>query len=69
MYGLDFGKDHDTDDVVFEQDGLQVFVDPISADYLHGTVIDYVTGLHGSGFKFNNPMAVRTCGCGSSFGG
>ena len=34
---------------------------------LDGTIIDYVTGLHGAGFKFENPKATRTCGCGSSF--
>ena len=68
-YGLDFGKEQKEDDIVFDQGGLEIFVDPISADYLYGTTIDYATGLHGSGFKFNNPKAVRTCGCGSSFSG
>ena len=43
------------------------FVDPISAMHLEGTTIDYVMGISGAGFKFNNPTAKSTCGCGSSF--
>jgi len=39
----------------------------MSYTYLDGTVIDYVEGLYGAGFKFNNPVAKSTCGCGSSF--
>ena len=48
-------------------DGLKVYLDPISAMHLEGTVIDYVMGISGAGFKFNNPGAKTTCGCGSSF--
>jgi len=63
--GLD---DRPTDeDAVYEYDGVRVFVDPTSAPYLQGTKVDYVDGLHGAGFKFVNPNADRTCGCGSSF--
>jgi iron-sulfur cluster assembly accessory protein len=46
-----------------------IYVDMASAQYLKGTVIDYVKSLNGAGFKFNNPNAVRTCGCGHSFSG
>ena len=42
-------------------------VDPLSARYLEGTRIDYVMGAQGAGFKFDNPKAVGSCGCGSSF--
>ena len=49
-------------------DGLEVLIDPVSSVHLEGTEIDYVTRLMGSGFKFNNPNAKKTCGCGSSFG-
>ena len=62
--GFDDPKD---DDAVFTFGDVRVVVDPASREYLDGTVIDYVTGLHGSGFKFENPKATRTCGCGSSF--
>ena len=55
------------DDTVFTFDDVRVVVDPASREYLDGTIIDYVTGLHGAGFKFENPKASRTCGCGSSF--
>ena len=55
------------DDYQTEYDGLRVFIDPVSARYLVGTEIDYVFGPMGSGFKFNNPNAVGSCGCGSSF--
>ena len=54
-------------DQVFEQNGIKLFVDPRSALYLDGTQIDYVDDLMGSGFKFNNPNATGSCGCGESF--
>ena len=46
---------------------FNLYIDPLSFQYLDGTEIDYVEGLHGSGFKFNNPNVKGTCGCGSSF--
>jgi iron-sulfur cluster assembly accessory protein len=51
----------------FEVSGVQVVVDEMSLMYLVGTEIDYVEGLQGAGFKFNNPNVKSTCGCGSSF--
>lgn len=66
-YALDFANASRPGDTIFETGGLTVYVDMASASYLKGTVIDYATGLNGSGFKFNNPNAKRTCGCGSSF--
>jgi iron-sulfur cluster assembly accessory protein len=67
QYGLDFDKDAAEDDIVLEQDGVRILIDQHSASYLNGTLIDYVVSLNGAGFKFNNPKATRTCGCGSSF--
>ena len=55
-------------DYLLKFDGFVVYLDPVSATHLEGTQIDYVTSLMGSGFKFNNPHATKTCGCGSSFG-
>lgn len=49
-------------------DGLTVIIDKKSAAILEETELDYVDGLQGSGFQFNNPSATGTCGCGSSFG-
>ena len=66
-YALDFEEEQQDTDLVYDQNGLKVIIDPISARYLAGTEIDYVLGMTGAGFKFNNPNAVGTCGCGSSF--
>lgn len=49
------------------RDGVEVIVDPESAPYLDGARLDYVDGLTGAGFRIENPNAVRSCGCGSSF--
>mgnify|MGYP000873747502 CR=1 FL=1 len=68
QYNLDFEKEPRIDDHVLSFGDVKVLIDPISAGYLKGTVIDFVSGLNGTGFKFNNPNAKRTCGCGSSFG-
>jgi iron-sulfur cluster assembly accessory protein len=67
QYALDFEQEARETDAVMELDGLRVFVDPVSARYLEGVTIDYVFGMHGAGFKFDNPRATGTCGCGSSF--
>lgn len=67
QYSLNFDTAARPDDTVIEQHGVRLFVDPTSLPYLQGMTIDYVTGLHGAGFKFLNPNAARTCGCGSSF--
>jgi iron-sulfur cluster insertion protein len=67
QYNLSLDDSPREDDTVIEQAGVKLFLDPISQQYVYGTVIDYVNGLHGAGFKFVNPNATRTCGCGSSF--
>jgi iron-sulfur cluster assembly accessory protein len=67
QYGLDFDEKPRDGDFEYEFQGLKVYVDPMSAMHLEGTVIDYVTTVSGAGFKFNNPTAKTTCGCGSSF--
>ena len=66
-YALDFEQEPRENDWVYEQGGMTIFVDAVSARYLEGTSIDYVLGSTGAGFKFNNPKATGTCGCGSSF--
>lgn len=67
QYGLDFDEKPRVGDLEMNFDNLTVYVDPISAMHLEGTTIDYVMGISGAGFKFNNPGAKSTCGCGSSF--
>ena len=66
QYSLNFDTKKDGD-IVTELDGINVFVDEISLPYIAGTTLDYVEGLHNAGFRFDNPRASRTCGCGSSF--
>ncbi|HEX2878979.1 MAG TPA: iron-sulfur cluster insertion protein ErpA [Polyangiaceae bacterium] len=67
QYDLYFEENPTEFDEQFESNGVQLFVDPLSYQYLDGTEIDYVDGAHGSGFKFGNPNVTSTCGCGSSF--
>jgi iron-sulfur cluster assembly accessory protein len=67
QYSMDFENAERDGDSIHEQDGIKLFVDPMSAMYLQGVTIDYVVGLQGAGFKFNNPSARNTCGCGQSF--
>ena len=67
QYVLDFSDESRMGDTVFTVSGLKVFIDMASVQYLKGAEIDYVSGLQGNGFKFTNPNAQRTCGCGHSF--
>ncbi len=67
QYQMTLDKEANVDDKVIEQDGLRVFVDSRSLLYLTGTRVDYVETLTGSGFKFENPNAKGSCGCGESF--
>jgi len=67
-YSLGFDKAFDPKaDSKFDCHGVAVVVDKKSALYLDGTTVDYFDGLEKRGFSFNNPNAVKTCGCGSSF--
>jgi iron-sulfur cluster assembly protein len=66
-YSLNIEERPLEDDIVSEVNGVRLFVDGFSAQYLTGVTIDYVSSMHGSGFTFNNPNATGGCGCGSSF--
>ena len=55
-------------DFVQDVDGVSLFVHPVAAAYLKGTVVDYSDAMMDGGFKFKNPNASSTCGCGTSFG-
>src|SRR6266700_648451 len=55
------------DDLSAEMNGVSVLVDPFSAKYLRGTVVDFSNALTGGGFKISNPNAKQSCGCGKSF--
>ena len=66
-YSMAFENAANMLDKTFTYEGLRLFVDQASLLYLDGVEVDYVEGLEGSGFKFNNPNVKSTCGCGSSF--
>jgi iron-sulfur cluster assembly accessory protein len=65
-HDLSFTEVRPTDEE-FELHGVRIVIDPVSLQYLAGTELDYLDGLDGTGFKFNNPQAKQTCGCGESF--
>jgi iron-sulfur cluster assembly accessory protein len=54
-------------DQTFEQEGIKVYVDSLSLNYMSGATVDFVDDTLGGGFKIENPNATSTCGCGSSF--
>lgn len=66
-YSVRFAPSPSEGDLVFEEEGIRVFVDADSEALLRGTVLDYVDGLHGAGLRFRNPNASHGCGCGASF--
>ncbi len=68
MYGFEFDETREGDNVL-PQEGFDLLVDPMSADHLTGSTVDFVDGLSGSGFQVKNPNASGTCGCGKSFCG
>jgi iron-sulfur cluster assembly accessory protein len=66
QYGMVFDEKRDGD-LTAEKFGVSIFTDPISAQYLRGTVIDFSEDLTAGGFKIINPNARESCGCGKSF--
>jgi iron-sulfur cluster assembly protein len=67
QYAMEVEEAAREDDSVLDLNGVKVFVDMFSAQYLDGVEIDYVNSIMGSGFTFKNPNASGGCGCGSSF--
>lgn len=67
QYGMALEEACKDDDVVVETGSLTIFVDPYSAPLLQGVTVDFLDGMEGSGFKFDNPNASASCGCGKSF--
>ena len=66
-YGLAFDPNVNEGDLVEEHGDVRVIIDQFSRQYVDGAEIDYVDSLMGSGFAINNPNAVSSCACGSSF--
>ncbi len=66
-YDLNMVRETKAGDLTWEQDGVKIATDALSNKYLAGTEIDFVSSVTGAGFKFNNPNAKSSCGCGTSF--
>lgn len=66
-YGLRFDEEPDEEDIVVDQHGIQVFIDPASHSYVEASTLDFDGGLQGEGFIVDNPNVVSECGCGESF--
>ncbi len=66
-YTVNLAEDIRADDIIFENEGVKVVVDPESLSFLDGSEIDFVSEGLGMTFKFNNPNATEECGCGESF--
>jgi len=67
QYGFAFDAIQNDDDTIITKENVGIIVDAMSLQYLHGSTIDYVSGLQGAHFVVSNPNANTTCGCGSSF--
>ena len=67
QYKFDTERERADDDIVIQQSGATVLIDPVSLNYMAGSEIDFVDDLIGSSFKVNNPKATASCGCGTSF--
>lgn len=67
-YGMALDDNEPEDgDQTFEQEGVKIYIDPMSLQYMDGSSVDYIDDAMGGGFKIENPNAVSSCGCGSSF--
>ncbi len=67
QYGMAFENMTEEGDSVFDANGIRLYVDPASAPYLDGAIVDYIDSLMGGGFRIENPNAASTCSCGQSF--
>jgi len=66
-YGFTLDEQEEEGDLVVENQGVKLVVDPISAQYLNGAKIDYKESFESCHFEISNPNVTTTCGCGSSF--
>ena len=67
QYGMALDENVEEGDQFFSDKNIAIVIDPMSLKYIFGSIVDYVTTPMGGGFKVENPNAVRSCGCGSSF--
>lgn len=66
-YGMSLEEKSDEGDFVVTHEGLNIFIDEFSANFVKGSQIDYMAGLMGAGFTVQNPNAKKSCACGQSF--
>jgi iron-sulfur cluster insertion protein len=67
QYRFGLADEVEVDDIVAENDGVKLVVDPVSLDLVDGAAVDFVESLGGSAFRVSNPNAASGCGCGASF--
>jgi iron-sulfur cluster assembly accessory protein len=67
QYGFAIDQSRGEDDIVLGRDGVTVLIDSVSAEYMAGSEVDFVTDLMGQSFRITNPLAKASCGCGTSF--
>ena len=67
QYGFKLDDEQDAEDTIISNAGVSVVIDSLSMQYIYGSTLDYTEDLEGSKFIIQNPNAVTTCGCGSSF--
>ncbi len=67
FYEMTFEESVKVGDRIFDEHGIQVVIDAESLEHINGLQLDYAEDLMGGGFRFHNPQASRTCGCGNSF--
>jgi iron-sulfur cluster assembly accessory protein len=67
FYDMSFDKAIRDSDRIFDCSGIQIVVEEHNLDYIYGLTLDYSEDLMGGGFRFHNPSAIATCGCGNSF--
>ena len=68
MYDISLDKAPKESDIVIEEKGVRIFMNPESITFMKGSTVDYKEGLQNAGFKINNPNVKRSCGCGHSVG-
>ena len=66
-YGFELDNRLEMDDITIETDGIRLVIDPVSAELLSGSTLDYIDELGGAYFRVSNPRATSSCGCGTSF--
>ncbi|MCS0495890.1 iron-sulfur cluster insertion protein ErpA [Ancylobacter mangrovi] len=67
QYKFDITREREADDVLIDERGARVVIDPVSLEYMSGSHIDFVDDLMGASFRIENPHATASCGCGTSF--